>query len=574
MKLVIYMCFFAMLLLFHGIPIHIIRDVYLTMRSFLKRISDFQKYRNATRDMNARYPDATAQELERDGTCIICREDMRPWLQPGTEPTTPRRPGQAPPDERQRPKKLPCGHILHLACLKSWLERQQVCPTCRTSVLARDQSRGTAGAANQPAVARGNFIQGVPPGNNGAAPGPHNNNPQPPNNNQAVRARQFRLGPWRFTFAAGEAGQIRDTLRQLNQRQPAANQAQINGGNAADQANLTGINPSSSPTGSIHQRLHDLERSIMQEIQQLNVSSEQLQGVRRLQSELMRLRLQQDLTRTGPIQHQHQHQYPSFVPPLPQIPQIPQYQIPPTQRPYHAWQPTMVPPQFVPNPYQQPPAFGTGAASYGSPLQFQGGPLPPPGFVTSQHTTSFGPGHPNLPAGLTLPEGWSAVPLHRIGAGRQGLGQPTEPHDPFDFLLPVVLRQTAERAPSLQQNSDAPAPQAAQTEPPTMPGPTVSNGDAGSHSLEPSRQEEASSSSVNNTRETTETPPENSQVPNWSSSSEQTTGTPIIVDQPAEGSSSASGAQPPEKGKSHAARVEDTEDGNDEDEDAAALQIP
>ena len=27
------------------------------------------------------------------------------------------------------PKKLPCGHIFHFQCLRSWLERQQSCPT-------------------------------------------------------------------------------------------------------------------------------------------------------------------------------------------------------------------------------------------------------------------------------------------------------------------------------------------------------------------------------------------------------------------------------------------------------------
>ena len=27
------------------------------------------------------------------------------------------------------PKKLPCAHIFHFRCLKTWLERQQSCPT-------------------------------------------------------------------------------------------------------------------------------------------------------------------------------------------------------------------------------------------------------------------------------------------------------------------------------------------------------------------------------------------------------------------------------------------------------------
>lgn len=32
-------------------------------------------------------------------------------------------------------KKLPCGHIFHTACLRSWFQRQQTCPTCRLNIL-------------------------------------------------------------------------------------------------------------------------------------------------------------------------------------------------------------------------------------------------------------------------------------------------------------------------------------------------------------------------------------------------------------------------------------------------------
>ncbi|RMZ85159.1 hypothetical protein DV738_g201, partial [Chaetothyriales sp. CBS 135597] len=62
-KLVIYLSFFLILLIFYGLPLHIMRDVFLTTRSFFKRISDFIKYRTATRDMNERFPDATEQDI-------------------------------------------------------------------------------------------------------------------------------------------------------------------------------------------------------------------------------------------------------------------------------------------------------------------------------------------------------------------------------------------------------------------------------------------------------------------------------------------------------------------------------
>lgn len=101
--------------------------------------------------MNSRYPDATADEVGQEGVCIICREEMRPWTEGpngGAAGATPRAAGTQ--DQRHRPKKLPCGHVLHFACLRSWLERQQRCPTCRRPVLDENSNViniGRAGGA-------------------------------------------------------------------------------------------------------------------------------------------------------------------------------------------------------------------------------------------------------------------------------------------------------------------------------------------------------------------------------------------------------------------------------------------
>lgn len=117
-KLLIYSFYFIVIVAYYGLPVHIIRDLYMTFRSFVVRINDIIRYRQATADMERRYPSATAQELAAavDRVCIVCREDMEV--------------GVADP-----PKKLPCGHLFHLRCLRSWLERQQACPTCRKSVI-------------------------------------------------------------------------------------------------------------------------------------------------------------------------------------------------------------------------------------------------------------------------------------------------------------------------------------------------------------------------------------------------------------------------------------------------------
>lgn len=112
--------------------------------------------------MNTRYPDATEEEVERENVCIICREEMRPYIptQENPGPQGVHAAAQAQQRQRMRPKKLPCGHILHFACLRSWLERQQRCPTCRRPVLeavpaAADPNAPQGGAPQQPDGRRG-----------------------------------------------------------------------------------------------------------------------------------------------------------------------------------------------------------------------------------------------------------------------------------------------------------------------------------------------------------------------------------------------------------------------------------
>lgn len=46
-------------------------------------------------------------------------------------------------------KKLPCNHIFHTACLRSWFQRQQTCPTCRLNIL-RPTNRREARPPTQP----------------------------------------------------------------------------------------------------------------------------------------------------------------------------------------------------------------------------------------------------------------------------------------------------------------------------------------------------------------------------------------------------------------------------------------
>ncbi|KAG2128617.1 uncharacterized protein EDB93DRAFT_1184267 [Suillus bovinus] len=188
LKLTTYLLFFLLIVAFYGLPLNIIRDVYLTGRSFVTRLRALVRYRAATRNMDERYPDASEEEMSAmsDRTCIICREEMFvhgiSGNQGGDSGSNPAQ--QSSDGPNTTPKKLPCGHVFHFYCLRSWLERQQSCPTCRRSVLENPAQEQQRAAGAQVGVIPGlpmNFGNLVAQGNQPQAP--HNvNNQQPPPN--------------------------------------------------------------------------------------------------------------------------------------------------------------------------------------------------------------------------------------------------------------------------------------------------------------------------------------------------------------------------------------------------------
>ena len=276
-------------------PIHIIRDVALTIRSFYKRITDFLRYRHATRDMNERYPDATVEEIAREDVCIICRETMRPWRvaplasNPLPEEATAGEGSQSSLDARLRPKKLPCGHILHFACLRSWLERQQNCPTCRRPVLASSTvvHAPIPQLLNQPArLPHANFANG---GVQVQAPIQQAGIPQ-------NRIRIFSFGPFRVGFGAGQ--DLQGLAQHVNRIQPVhqppppgqviGNDVQGVLGQQANQVVMARFSPN-----IIQAQLQSIEQHLMQQINSLRAQADQLYMVRALQGELARLRISQ-----------------------------------------------------------------------------------------------------------------------------------------------------------------------------------------------------------------------------------------------------------------------------------------
>ncbi|KAI5361497.1 Putative Zinc finger, RING-type [Septoria linicola] len=432
-KLMIYIFFFTVSVTFNGLPMHIMRDVYMTFASFSKRVTDYMAYRKATSDMNTRYPDATTEEIRGDA-CIVCREDMVAWADgepqaaapapPAAadgQPAAPAAPVPAPApaparrrDEGLRAKKLPCGHILHLRCLKAWLERQQVCPTCRRPVVTATAATATGG--------------------NAAAPGQNGQNGQP-GQAQAPRPRGriFNLGPLRIGMVNAPRGQLQNVLNQIRDgNPPGVQQALDPAGNAG--AGGDGQQPHTGtvtrPTGMRSQvpvqvQLMQLEQRIIQDMHNLNVGQQQLTTLRMMEAEVARLRAY-----------------------------------------YH-------PPQANPAVRYPMPGFAP---------QHQPFAPPPPQHLQGNPTQQLGSGHEHLPPGMTLPEGWTVMPLQPVGGQTQhGIRLPGPalnsniPANPGPSIQPQVPVPMAS-ATATSQSSAATAPDAPQQAPVDPRGPTDESG--------------------------------------------------------------------------------------------------
>lgn len=122
--LIIHIFLLVTLLSPYRYPIYLFKDIFFNIFGLLTDIRSFLRYQKAAKELNAKLADATPQDLERDNLCIICMDEMD---------TT-----SAEKGTRLYPKRLNCGHVFHLGCLKGWFERSQQCPTCRAPVFGND----------------------------------------------------------------------------------------------------------------------------------------------------------------------------------------------------------------------------------------------------------------------------------------------------------------------------------------------------------------------------------------------------------------------------------------------------
>ena len=98
-------------------PLYLLGESIDTFIKLYKSVQLFIKSRTLVNQLK-RLPDVNledpANRVGVDTTCIICLEEMA------------------------LAKKLRCGHIFHLSCLRRWIEQNVQCPTCRCQI-ALDQ---------------------------------------------------------------------------------------------------------------------------------------------------------------------------------------------------------------------------------------------------------------------------------------------------------------------------------------------------------------------------------------------------------------------------------------------------
>lgn len=123
-KVAVYAIFVVTMVRYYHFPLFVIRPLYMSMRQFKKSVTDIVLSRRAL-NLLATFPDAGTEEINAgDTTCIICRDEMTTGC-----------------------KKLPCNHIFHVACLRSWFQRQQNCPLCRDNIFINRDNAANVGQA-------------------------------------------------------------------------------------------------------------------------------------------------------------------------------------------------------------------------------------------------------------------------------------------------------------------------------------------------------------------------------------------------------------------------------------------
>ncbi|KAJ2792856.1 hypothetical protein GGI18_000045 [Coemansia linderi] len=129
--LVLTLLHYSHILVINGVTLNIVSAlVFFNIRSIASKLyrktRKLVAFRKAVESMRCRFPDASKDDIIRfNDRCSICREVL------------------------MTAKKLPCDHLFHRSCLRSWLVRQLSCPTCRITLSGGDVGHwASSGSSN------------------------------------------------------------------------------------------------------------------------------------------------------------------------------------------------------------------------------------------------------------------------------------------------------------------------------------------------------------------------------------------------------------------------------------------
>ncbi|KFG25112.1 uncharacterized protein NESG_02434 [Nematocida ausubeli] len=105
--------------MYFRMPINLLRETVVAIKYLITKTRSTIAYKSLITFIEG-CPDVAEDDIGADRICLICHEEM------------------------QVGKKLECGHILHLVCLKEWLHRQQACPICRKAVHSKKEAQSAA----------------------------------------------------------------------------------------------------------------------------------------------------------------------------------------------------------------------------------------------------------------------------------------------------------------------------------------------------------------------------------------------------------------------------------------------
>lgn len=102
--LVLYIIFIVVTSIQYKVPLNVFRSSVSILEKLIKKIKSYTRYIKICKELE-RIPD-----VRDEGDCPICTDEM------------------------ELSKKLKCGHVFHLECLKQWCERQSFCPICKVDL--------------------------------------------------------------------------------------------------------------------------------------------------------------------------------------------------------------------------------------------------------------------------------------------------------------------------------------------------------------------------------------------------------------------------------------------------------